>query len=277
MPLMMRPAEHGPRSSRSGAAARRARRARGLRRLGIGVATAVAVVAAGLAGSGPGDGEWRPVFFDSFAAGLSPAAWGRYDGQPGGDPGGWWSPSQVVVSHGLLSLVTSRDPARGDRWVSGGVSSAPALRQTYGAYDVRMRLQPGAGVAFVALLWPVGNGWPPEIDFAENGGGSRDYLTATLHYGPHDDQIQHTVRGDFTAWHVLGVRWSPGRLDFVLDGHTWATITGPEVPDQPMELDLQTQTGTCGDVADPCPTSATPARVDAQISWVAAYAWRPAG
>jgi hypothetical protein len=41
-----------------------------------------------------------------------------------------------------------------------------------------------------------------------------------------------------------------------------------------MELDLQAQAGTCGDRYAPCPDATTPAHVDLQVDWVAAYARR---
>jgi beta-glucanase (GH16 family) len=221
--------------------------------------------------------SWRRVFFDDFRHGLRPSAWEAYVGEPAGDPGGWWAPSHAVVRRGILRLETYRDRRYGGRWVSGGVSSAPALKQTYGKYEVRLRLQPGRGVAFIALLWPATNEWPPEIDFAEDDVGSRRHLTATLHYGPRghaNPQIQRTVSADFTRWHVLGVEWTPGHLAYTLDGHVWAKVKSAGVPAQPMVLDLQAQTGTCGDTDAPCPDRTTPPRVNAEIDWVAAYAWR---
>jgi hypothetical protein len=47
----------------------------------------------------------------------------------------------------------------------------------------------------------------------------------------------------------------------------------PRAPAQAMELNLQSQAGTCG--VRPCPAFTTPARADFQIDWVAAYAYRP--
>lgn len=222
--------------------------------------------------------SWRLSFYDDFRHGLSASRWGRYSGQPGGDPGGWWAQSHVTVEHGILDLETYRDSRFGGRWVSGGVSSAPALKQTYGKYEVRLRIGRGKGVAAVVLLWPVGDHWPPEIDFAENGGetNARDHIAATLHYGPRDDQIQHSVRRDFSRWHTVGVEWTPGRLVYTLDGRRWATVHSPAVPAEPMELDLQTQAGTCREASAPCPDATTPARVSVEIDWVAAYAYRPA-
>ncbi len=243
----------------------------------LGLASAGTVAALALAlPSGGTHGAWRRVLFDDFSHGLRSNRWGRYSGQPGGDPGGLWAPSHVVVSHGILNLETYRDRRFGGRWVSGGVSSAPALSQTYGKYEVRLRVDPGQGVAVVALLWPSRDQWPPEIDFAENGGETRgrDHMSATLHYGSGDNQIQRTLGGNFAHWHVLGVEWTPGRLVYTIDGRRWAALTNRAVPDLPMELDLQTQAGTCGDPYAPCPSGRTPAHVNAQIDWVAAYAYR---
>jgi beta-glucanase (GH16 family) len=220
---------------------------------------------------------WHRVFFDNFRHGLKSSRWGRYSGQPDGDPGGWFAPSHAVVRHGILNLESYRDPRFGDRWVSAGVSSAPALKQTYGKYELRLRMGRGRGISMVALLWPVRDVWPPEIDFAENGGESnqRKHVTATLHYGRDNRQIQRTVHANFARWHVVGVEWTPGRLVYTLDGHRWATVTSHAVPAQAMELDVQAQAGTCGDVYDPCPGPETPAHVNAQIDWVAAWSYRP--
>ena len=224
------------------------------------------------AGDLPG---WRRVFADDFTGtAIDQRRWGLYEGQPAGDPGGWWEPSHVEVRDGVVSLRTYRDPRHGDRWVSGGMSSAPGLKQRYGKYDVRFRVDAGYGVASILLLWPTADHWPPEIDFAEHGGESRarGHMTATLHYDADDKIIQHTVEADFTRWHTMGVEWTPGRLVYTLDGRPWATVAHAGVPAETMELDAQTQAGTEGDVWNPAPDAGTPAEVDMEIDWAVAYA-----
>jgi beta-glucanase (GH16 family) len=220
--------------------------------------------------------HWKRVFFDGFGHGLRRSKWGRYSGQPGGDPGGWWDPSHARVRHGVLELRTYRDKRFGSRWVSGGVSSARALSQRYGKYRVRFRMDGGKGVSGIVLLWPTADHWPPEIDFAEDGGsdGRRDSMTASLHYGKANHQIQRTAHADFARWHTMGVEWTPRRLVYTLDGRSWARVRSRHVPAERMELDMQTQAGTCGDRWAPCPDASTPRRVDMQVAWVAAYARR---
>jgi beta-glucanase (GH16 family) len=220
--------------------------------------------------------KWQRVFSDNFERGLDRSKWGRYSGQPGGDPGGWWEPSHVVVRKGILNLETYRDTRYDGRWVSGGLSNARALKQTYGKYQVRMRVDDGKGVAAILLLWPVRDHWPPEIDFAENGGTTRRRrsMTATLHYGAENHLIQRRVLDDFTDWHTLGVEWTPRKLVYTLDGRPWARVRTRHVPREPMELAMQAQAGTCGDRYAPCPDSSTPSRVDMQIDWVVIHAYR---
>ena len=220
---------------------------------------------------------WQRVFRDDFSHGLDGSRWGAYSGQPGGDPGGWWAPSHATVRGGMLNLESYRDSRYGGRWTSGGVSSAMGLKQRYGRYLVRFRMDGGRGIAGVLLLWPSDGDWPPEIDFAEDGGITRRRrsITATLHYGSDNRQIQRTVRADFTKWHTAGVEWSPRKLVYTLDGRPWATVRSAHVPSRRMELDMQTQAGTCGDQYAPCPDAGTPAHVNMQVDWVAAYRYRP--
>ena len=114
--------------------------------------------------------------------------------------------------------------------------------------------------------------WPPEIDFAEDGGGNRQTTTATLHYGSGNTQVQRSVNADFTQWHTLGVEWTPGKLVYTLDGQPWATVTNPNVPSRPMVLAMQTQVWGCGIAGYDCPDASTPASSDVDVDWVVAYA-----
>ncbi len=212
---------------------------------------------------------WKLAFADDFRGPSLDTNFTAYSGQPGGDRVAWWSPSHVTVDDGMLQLATYQDKrgsSGGTGWVSGGVSSH--LAQTYGTYLVRMRVDGGAGVAAVALLWPT-VGWPPEVDFYEDGSpdNTRTWDRATLHSGSTNVQIQHWIKGvDFTQWHTLGVQWTPGHLAYTLDGQVWATVAGADVPSTPMRLDLQTQ------FLPLSLTAATPARVTMDVDWVVEYA-----
>ncbi len=219
---------------------------------------------------------WRQVFADDFAGHtLDFHKWRVYYGQPGGDPVGWFDPSHVSVSGGLLVISTYRDPRDGNRWTSGGVSSSPGLVQTYGKYLVRFRLDPGVGIAHGLLLVPADHSWPPEVDFSEDNGTNRLSTLATLHYGRADKTISKGVVVNLTQWHTLGVEWTPGSLRYTLDGRVWLTTRSGGVPATPMVMDIQTQAWPCVGTWEHCPDSSTPRLVRMYVDWVVAYA--PAG
>ena len=96
----------------------------------------VALVAAGWAVANEQPARSRPaggrrVLFDGFGGTrLNRRVWTPYTGRPGGDPGGWWEPSHVVVRNGVLNLETvegvdeaPRRPSHAYDWVA--VSARP--------------------------------------------------------------------------------------------------------------------------------------------------------
>ena len=81
--------------------------------LALGASGARATAGGALPGPDKSKTKWKLVFSDEFNT-LDTASWGLYEGQPGGDPGGWWEPSHVVVSGGMAHLETYRDPLVGN-------------------------------------------------------------------------------------------------------------------------------------------------------------------
>jgi len=197
-----------------------------------------------------------------FTGAAVPAGFQIFKGQPGGDPGALWSPSHVSVSGGLLQLTTSRDPAYGDAWVSGGVCLCDNAN-TYGAYFVRSRAT-GVGPNDVELLWPVAKVWPPEIDFFESSTSTLN--TATIHFDSADQIDQRALTIDATAWHTWGVVWTPTSIIYTVDGHEWGQVTSlAEIPNQPMTLDIDQQTFCTRNWG--CPASST----SMLVNWVAEF------
>jgi hypothetical protein len=220
---------------------------------------------------------WRQVLTDDFAGTeLAGDRWFRYEGQPIGDPGGWFDPSHVSVRDGKLVIGAWPEPARNNLYVTGGIATRDGFRQTYGRYEVRFRADQGTGIAYVLLLWPSSNEARPEIDFAEDNGRDRQTSYGALHPAdPGRPIVVRTVETDATSWHTAGLEWTRQRLVFTLDGEPWATIEGPQVPDEPMDLALQTQAWYCGHSWEACPDGTTPDRVDLEVDWVVVYARQP--
>jgi beta-glucanase (GH16 family) len=219
---------------------------------------------------------WKIVYEDWFGGNSLGSIWQAYSGQPGKDSGGWWDPSHDVVSGDELQLQAYADPAHCpraagcesyDREVTGGVKLG--IARTYGRYLVRLRAGNAQGVSIVALLWPADNLGPPEIDFAEdNGATPRTLDTVTFHYGDPEQAIRYTLPVNMSQWHTYGVQWTPGRIAYTIDGHTWATIHNAAVPSQPMNLAIQDQTWDCGLSWEQCARTGPAPAANLDIAWV---------
>jgi hypothetical protein len=207
---------------------------------------------------------YRMTYSTVFAGNVLPAGWIVYHGQPKNDPGAQFGSRHVVVSNGVLQINTWRDPQYQNRWVTGGLCQCgKAMR--YGAYFVRSRVT-GGGASAVQLLWPQSNMWPPEVDFNESG-GQLDSTTATLHYGPLNQEFHGGVQVNMQQWHTWGVIWTPKSITYTVDGQIWSSVSriSAEIPDVPMHLALQQQTWCFRNQS--CPT----APVSMLVNWVAEY------
>jgi hypothetical protein len=211
-------------------------------------------------------------YVTDFPGASLPNGWSAYNGSYAMDPGGQFDSANAVVSGGILSLNTSRDPNYGNAWATGGVCycvAAPTYGAlTYGAFFVRSRVT-GPGPATVELLWPESNGWPPEIDFNETD-GTTNSTTSTVHWGPSNTYFRVVSKQiDMTKWHTWGVIWTPNSIIYTVDGVVWSSVSSnsAQIPDVPMHLAIQQQTWCGGSPVWACPTSPQ----SMQINWVALY------
>ncbi|MFY9926675.1 MAG: glycoside hydrolase family 16 protein [Streptosporangiaceae bacterium] len=227
---------------------------------------------------GTGDGSswpssvpgWRLTYSTDFPGSSLPSGWGAYAGEPGGDSFGNWEQSNVTVSGGALHLLATPS-------AQGGVSFY-GNPQTYGMYLVRMKGddEPGLSINNIAILWPAQQGvWPPEVDFYEDSGGTRQSFSASLHAGTSGDSgccIVHSSSpaNNGTAWHTYGVQWTPSSITYTIDGRVWGSVSRSSLsspaqwPAIPMNLTLQSQNQAS---AQPGGTIET-----MTVAWVAEYA-----
>jgi beta-glucanase (GH16 family) len=209
------------------------------------------------------------TYSTDFPGTSLPSGWYPYDGQPGGDSYGNWDSSDVTVSGGAMHLLATPSAQGGVQFYGNP--------QTYGTYLVRMKGddEPGLSINNLAILWPAQQGtWPPEVDFYQDLGGSRQSFSASLHPGPDGNGgccviASPTQDNDGTAWHTYGVQWTPSTITYTIDGRTWASVSsgslssGTQWPDIPMNLTLQSQNQ---DSAQPGGTIET-----MTVAWVAEY------
>jgi hypothetical protein len=230
--------------------------------------------AAGTGGDGtspPGSvAGWRLTYSTDFPGNSLPSGWDAYNGEPGGDPDGNWEPSNVSVSGGAMHLMATSSAQGGVQFYGNP--------QTYGMYLVRMKgdYEPGLSINNLAILWPSQQGvWPPEVDFFQDVGGSRQSFSASLHAGPDGNGsccviASPTQDSNGTAWHTYGVQWTPSAITYTIDGRVWASVSSSSLsspaqwPTIPMNLTLQSQNQ---DSAQPSGTIET-----MTVAWVAEYA-----
>ena len=213
---------------------------------------------------------WRLTYSTDFPGNSLPSGWYAYNGEPGGDPDGNWDSSNVVVSGGALHLMATPSAQGGLQFYGNP--------QTYGMYLVRMKGddEPGLSINNLAILWPAQQGvWPPEVDFFQDAGGSRQSFSASLHVGPDGNGdccviASPTQDSNGTAWHTYGVQWTPDAITYTIDGRVWASVSRSSLsspaqwPTIPMNLTLQSQNQ---DSAQPSGTIET-----MTVAWVAEYA-----
>lgn len=99
--------------------------------------------------------------------------------------------------------------------------------------------------------------WPPEIDFAENGGETdrRDAVSATLHYGSANNQIQRTLHANSTRWHEAQARTCGHRYAPCPDTSTRVWSTSKWIGSPRMRT-----AGHRADKSSPCTPAALPSR-----------------
>ncbi len=230
--------------------------------MGCGVSTAV-----------PGDPKqsgdlpgWKQIFEEDFSAGDVPvgafpgdlysARWsaGYQDGTPdtagqlNGGKSGYYPSKVLSVKDGALDWYL-----HSENGISMGAAPQPKIpnasanptRQNsllYGRYSVRFKADSLAGFKTAWLFWPDSGVWPRdgEIDFPE--GDLAGTIFGAVHYPQSGadafDKIESPLY--FTSWHVATTEWSPGRVEFFLDGQSiGVSTTAP--PTTPMHFILQTE------------------------------------
>jgi beta-glucanase (GH16 family) len=212
-----------------------------------------------------------PVFVENFNGPLS-SVWGKYDTVDGTPPR---SGDQVSVSGGMLHLTGAYN-SRVGKDVGGGVMYLKDIK--YGRWEVRFRVDAGAGYTAVVLLWPKENAdWPTvgEIDLAEITAPERKSIGSFLHHGSANHKVGVTdVKADFTKFHTLAVDWLPNKVTYYVDGKKYFSVAPGDIetglPDEsPLHLALQLDQG-CNEYA-PCRNADTPKNVVMDVDWVKIY------
>lgn len=173
--------------------------------------------------------NWEPSFVDNFEGNqLKLNAW-----RPGWEhlPRriSYYDKDALRVSGGQLHIdVLNR--AESDRGYTTGLATTQGLfKQRYGYFEMRARM-PG-GESFWPAFWlmPEAGRWTSEIDIVEFRGHLSNAVHTAFHYG---NRLRNENSGDAVAtvnltetFNTYAVYWSPGRLDYLLNGQIIHSVT----------------------------------------------------
>jgi beta-glucanase (GH16 family) len=207
---------------------------------------AVCLLAALPAWAAPG--KWRLVWSDEFngpaGAPPDPAKW-VYD--QGG--GGWGNQELEVYTDSRANsyqdgrghlVMEAREPGAG-HYTSARLKTEGKYATEYGRVEARIKLPYGQGIW--PAFWMLGAdakrvGWPAcgEIDIMENIGREPATVHGTIH-GPGYAGARgisaafRLARGRFAGgYHVYAIEWTPGRIEFFVDGKRYQTVTPAKLP-----------------------------------------------
>ncbi|MGO4805937.1 family 16 glycosylhydrolase [Arthrobacter sp. 2MCAF15] len=219
-------------------------------------------------GSFPG-----PLYKDRWSAGYKDGT-PDTDGQVSGGKSGYYPSKVLSVKNGVLDWFMHSEngifmgAAPTPKFLNASKNPPRANSMLYGRYSVRYRGDAMPGFKTAWLLWPDSGIWPRdgEIDFPEGDMGA--ILTAAAHFMSLDPKRfeQFFSNKVSTDWHVATTEWTPGRVEFFIDGRSIGAST-TDVPSTPMHFILQTE--SCLPM---CPRPETQGHV--YLDWVSI--WVPA-
>jgi beta-glucanase (GH16 family) len=184
----------------------------------------------------------------------------EFNGAPGSppDPSKWvydlggdgWGNQELEVytdnrgnSHldGQGHLVIQALQLAPGKFTSARLKTQGKFAFEYGRVEARIRIPYGQGIW--PAFWMLGadirrNGWPTcgEIDIMENIGREPDTVHGTIHGpgysgGKAIGKPFQIAGGRFAAdYHVYAVEWAPERIDFLVDGQSYQTVTPAGLP-----------------------------------------------
>lgn len=182
---------------------------------------------AGEAGSGPDPSKW---VYD-----LGSGGWGNKELETYTDI----RANSYLDGEGHL-VIQALEPTPG-KFTSARLKTQGRFSFAYGRVEARIRLPYGQGIW--PAFWMLGDdiktkGWPAcgEIDIMENIGREPDTVHGTVH-GPGYSGAKgigkpfRLANGRFADdYHVYAVEWAPGRIDFLVDGTRYHTVTPAALP-----------------------------------------------
>lgn len=162
-----------------------------------------------------------------------------------GGPEGWGNhelecytrdSKNVRVENGKLIIESHKDSLQGKPYTSTRILSRHKGDWTYGKVEIRAKIPNARGTWAALWMMPTnftyGN-WPAsgEIDIMEHVGYDPSVIHGTIHTELYNHIKQTQKEGkvtvlDFdTNFHVYGLDWRNDKIDFLIDGKPYYTVT----------------------------------------------------
>ncbi|NNK87131.1 MAG: glycoside hydrolase family 16 protein [Flavobacteriaceae bacterium] len=176
-----------------------------------------------------------------------PAMW-RYDIGTGDN--GWGNselqyytdiPDNIIVEGGVLKITAREDQFEGSIYTSARINTQGLFEQQYGRIEARMKLPWGQGLW--PAFWLLGSNidevsWPQcgEIDIMENAGSQPTVVSGAVHGPGYNAGEAVTKKYDLvndrfdTDFHIFGIEWGPGYINYYVDDVLYNQITPEDVP-----------------------------------------------
>jgi len=160
-----------------------------------------------------------------------------------------YSPDDVQVANGLLTITTERRSQNGYNFTSGGLSSRDKFSFLYGTLTWRAKLPIGSGIWPAVWMMPADGSNTSEIDVMEAQANNPNQVLFNYHWndatGNNQDGKFYTGPNFTTDFHVFTLKWTPTELDWLVDGTVYKVATS-HIPAKPMFLYVNTALGAWG-------------------------------
>jgi len=150
----------------------------------------------------------------------------------------FYAPDAFELSNGRLRIKADVRPQQGYAYTSGMITTQHTFAQQYGYFEIRAQIPHGQGLW--PAFWLLHTGPLPwtEVDVFEILGHDTHKVYMSNHW--RDAASQHqALTQSFTGsdlaegFHTFAVDWTPGKLDWYIDGVKRAEAT-QHVPAEPM-------------------------------------------
>ena len=187
-----------------------------------------------------------------------------------------WDENVSVSGGQLLFTAEKRDFTcpkinKTYHYASGAVTTLDHFSQTYGYFEMRVKMPNGQGFWPAFWLLPTSLAWPPEIDIFESYMGQPASTTNTFHWIDNGHQMNYAafkLSDQSLNYHTFGLDWQKGLMIFYIDGKEVRRIASAFVPSESMYIlaNLAIQGGNDG------PTASVKFPQAMQIDYIRAFA-----